>query len=668
MILCELELDNFGVYRGRHAINLEPVSPDKPIILFGGLNGAGKTTILEAVQLALYGKRTPTVKKEGLSYDDYLRRCINADVPAHEGASVRLTFKLRAEGATQTIRISRTWHAARSGMKETEEVHVGDTSPQNFDAYLSAQWQEYIDGILPLGIAPLFFFDGDRIEGLADLASSGDIIRTAIHGLLGLDLVDRLALDLQVLERKKSAGGSSSTDREALARAERQLVEAVSHQEDVVKRVEMLEGRLNATLTRLEITERRFRKEGGELFVAREGLEAELKILRRDKSLIEEDLRRFASGAAPLALVHDLLVSIADEDTSDQAREADVVLSRVLAERDEWLVSELTRQDEVTMGTLDRIKALLSEDRQERRVESTGEPVFGLSREARHDLHALLAGGLKEVSEAIHGKLAESQAAQVMREDLERKLQGVPERDAIAGLLRERGELRSRVAEGERDLARAREEYERANRAVEGCERALTTLQRRVAEHEWEDLTAQRVVKFSRRSREILDEFRARVLNRNLERIQQLILQSFRELLRKDGLVHELEIDRETLGLRLFSSEGQILHPDRLSAGERQLLAVSILWGLARASHRILPNIVDTPLGRLDSTHRERLVARYFPHASHQVILLSTDEEIDEAQVKQLEPFIGRCYRLDYDDRTRSTVVVAGYFGSEAAA
>jgi DNA sulfur modification protein DndD len=58
------------------------------------------------------------------------------------------------------------------------------------------------------------------------------------------------------------------------------------------------------------------------------------------------------------------------------------------------------------------------------------------------------------------------------------------------------------------------------------------------------------------------------------------------------------------------------------------------LRGLAKASGRPLPTIIDTPLGRLDSTRRRHLLERYFPVASHQVILLSTDEEIDAASLR----------------------------------
>lgn len=104
---------------------------------------------------------------------------------------------------------------------------------------------------------------------------------------------------------------------------------------------------------------------------------------------------------------------------------------------------------------------------------------------------------------------------------------------------------------------------------------------------------------------------------------------------------------------------------ERLSAGERQLLATSILWGLARAARRPLPVVIDTPLGRLDSGHRRHFVDRYLPWASHQVLVLSTDEEIDEAHLERLRRRIGRSYRLDHDDESGCTTISEGYFWEE---
>ena len=71
--------------------------------------------------------------------------------------------------------------------------------------------------------------------------------------------------------------------------------------------------------------------------------------------------------------------------------------------------------------------------------------------------------------------------------------------------------------------------------------------------------------------------------------------------------------------------------------------------------------MIDTPLGRLDSTHRRHLVTRYFPHASHQTILLSTDEEISGAYYEALRPWLASEFTLTHDE-TGGTSIVPGYF------
>jgi DNA sulfur modification protein DndD len=120
--------------------------------------------------------------------------------------------------------------------------------------------------------------------------------------------------------------------------------------------------------------------------------------------------------------------------------------------------------------------------------------------------------------------------------------------------------------------------------------------------------------------------------------------------------------------LTLFDRHGDVLSPEQLSAGERQLLAIALLWGLAKASGRPLPTAIDTPLGRLDTTHRMHLIERYLPFASHQVLLLSTDEEITGDYLKSLRPWIGRTYHLAYDDKAGRTAVAPGYFVEQRGA
>ncbi|MEL7243464.1 MAG: AAA family ATPase, partial [Cyanobacteria bacterium J06573_2] len=80
MIFLELVLENFGPYRGRQVVNLEPQNDDnpQPIILLGGMNGGGKTTFMDAIRLALYGHRAQCSTRGNLSYNDFLNQCVNS--------------------------------------------------------------------------------------------------------------------------------------------------------------------------------------------------------------------------------------------------------------------------------------------------------------------------------------------------------------------------------------------------------------------------------------------------------------------------------------------------------------------------------------------------------------------------------------------------------------
>lgn len=660
MIFQRLDLQDFGVYRDER-IDLQPPSIDRPVVLFGGLNGAGKTTLLEAIQLALYGRRVPTAKREGLSYDEYLRRCIRHGATEREGAGIRLHLLMRTSGKERTVTVARDWRLAGSGMKETQEVLVDG----EYSDFLTQQWDEYIDEVIPAGVSHLFFFDGDRIERFADLSNSRELLRTAVHALLGLDLVDRLVIDLQVLERRKAGPLRDDQDKLALRQAEEQAEKTQQTLTAARMHAEKVEQQLHRAKLHAEELDARFRAEGGQLFERRGSLEERRSAILRDIERVREELRTAAAGSAPLLLVQPMLLEIFEEDRLDQEREAASILASVLKERDQALHKHALGVG-LTGKTLEALEAFLASDRKEREAKASTAVSFGLSRDTRVDLDYLLREGLAETGANLRSMCSELDDLEAERDEVERQLEAVPDQDAVASLLRDRGEAQSQLAQLERDLAVARQEVDSRRGEAERAEASLVSLNQKAFEQHLAQTEDARVVRFSRRSRELLDDFRSHVLTANVERIQYHVLESFQYLLRKEGLVHEIEINPGTLSLTLTGDNGRTVHPDRLSAGERQLLALSLLWGMAKASRRSLPVVIDTPLGRLDSIHREHVVQRYFPNASHQVILLSTDEEIDQAHLRHLGSHVGRSYHLQYDDQLESTTVSEGYFLEEA--
>jgi len=123
-------------------------------------------------------------------------------------------------------------------------------------------------------------------------------------------------------------------------------------------------------------------------------------------------------------------------------------------------------------------------------------------------------------------------------------------------------------------------------------------------------------------------------------------------------------INTTTFDVELIDDKQHAISRKALSAGEKQIYAISILEALGKTSGKKLPIIIDTPLGRLDSKHRDKLIEHYFPEASHQVIILSTDTEIDESYFnnKHFNDAVSHAFEIQFDGATKSSSLKEGYF------
>ncbi len=248
------------------------------------------------------------------------------------------------------------------------------------------------------------------------------------------------------------------------------------------------------------------------------------------------------------------------------------------------------------------------------------------------------------------------------RESLERAIAAVPEDASIkefAEQLRQAAEGRATVMAKMRQIAEQEKSVKIAREVLETQRKKLVG--KRTEEAIGSDEAA-RMAKLAARTRETMKEFLRQATAAKIHRLSTLITESFRFLLRKKTLVQQIHIDPETFAVQIFDDSGHAIPKRRLSEGEKQIFAISVLWGLARASARALPAIIDTPMARLDVKHRNHLVERYFPNASHQVVILSTDTEVDRRYYDELTPYISRAYHLNYDEEKKLTVAEEGYF------
>lgn len=657
MILDELVLHNVGVFRGRHAFTLTPPNPSKPVVLVGALNGGGKTTFLDSLHLALFGAHARTSARRGSSYHAYLRRLIHHGVRPSEGAAVEVAFHVFQEGMQRNYRLHRSWTVSGSGVREHLDVLVDGKR----DPLLTSRWAEQVEAFVPRGVAELFFFDGEKIETLAELDNARDMLRTAIGALLGLDLVDQLTTDLAVVERNNRTKLVPPAMHKLLDGANRRLSDARAE----VLAAKTEHGACNSRQQRAEDIynklEQRLRLEGADLLNQRRKLDDDHKHLSKSLEANEIRLHDLASGTAPLSLVREQLGEVLSQAEREVASAESGQVVEVLAKRDNAIIKEL-RSRRVKKQTVDELEAFLAKERQNRAELAQAEPIVGLDSAGTSRLRSLIDHDFDRVTGDIAGAIDEQDALVAQLEDVARTLAAVPDERGLEDLTAQREHALRDATAAKSALAHAEAVVKDAESKASDAQRTVERLLKKATDEVNEHDDLERIVQHSERVRHTLAALRTEATRRNLNRIQALVIEALQRLLRKDRLVTQLSIDPETYTIELHGRDGTVVLPQQLSAGERQLLAVSLLWGLAQASGRPLPVVIDTPLGRLDGVHRSHLISRYFPQASHQVILLSTDQEIDQDAWKIIYPYVGHAYTLEYDGDNGHTTAEPGYF------
>ncbi|MFE9486480.1 DNA sulfur modification protein DndD [Streptomyces sp. NPDC006641] len=656
MHLHKIELHDFGAYRGRQSLDLR-VQPGRPIVLIGGLNGCGKTTLLDAIQLVLYGPRARCSGRGSRSYDSYLRESINRKANSAEGAEIALEFSVIVDSHERNYRVIRSWRLSGKQLKEHLNVHVDG----QYDRILSEGWPDHVEDILPLEVASLFFFDGEKVESLADPERAAAVIESAVHSLLGVSTVEQLRTDLLALQRRQRLSNEDQAIIDQIRAQEAEHEAAKADVEDRTQRLGSTRVRCDRLQVRLNKVEKSFERAGGKLFERQKELEGDRAAIADRLTSQRHALRSLAQGPLPLLMLPQQLATLRNQAEREKEADDATRVVGVLEERDAWLLDQLPAS--VPAAARTALKRKLTTDRNKRENAAELKQSLDLPSDTLQQLSALNEALTRDATRARE-LLRESADTVDQLDDADRLLAGVPDKKLIKDLVEERNEAIDELAVAKAELRRGEdllaEARGRRDRIGSDLERAQQKRVKTLIEIEELD----RIVTYADKARDTLEKFGAALLRRHISRLEVAVLQSFKALMRKNGLIHDLRIDTDKFNLTLADSDGEAIDPGRLSAGERQLLAISLLWGLAKVAGNRLPSVIDTPLGRLDSRHRQHLVDRYFPNAGRQVLLLSTDEEIDENLLGRLKPSIAHTYTLVHDDTTFTTTVEAGYWWS----
>ena len=653
MIFENLLVNNFGVYAGKQNFNLSP-DKKKPVILIGALNGSGKTTFLQAVDFVLYGKQSNIFQSSKLSYENFLKKNINKE-NYEEGAQIELVFFRKLKGKTQKFKLSRNWKPSGNKIKEDFFVFIDG----EYDEDITKDWDNYVDQILPARVASLFFFDGEKIEQLADLDTSKEVLKKAINSLLGLEIVDQLSHDVDEFKKRSSIEMKSDDEKDKIDELEKKAeslnIEIKQIQEDLT-RVEDELTKNNYDKQQLDIE---LSKKGYDYYEKRKDFEKELKSLNENKDKEKEELVKIISADGPLLLVQNEIKEILDQ--SKQI--ADQKSLNQISDVKKTLIDDANKFVEENCNDKEFIEKfqnyLNSKNIKDKKINEQSHLLENLNYQ---ELQLLLEKQLPDLKANVDTRIKELNN---IEEEYEKKVQlinKIPSDDDIKPLI----EKQNKLNEEKNKLVTRTNVLTALKSSKNGpliqINMELRKLYDEKSNQDIINLDKRRFVDYSTKVKDILSSFHVKVLDHHIKKLEKYILESFNNLHRKKDFVKSIKIDTTSFNLKIYEKKNIEVDTDKLSAGERQLLAVAILWGLAKASKSTAPTIIDTPLGRLDSEHRLNLVEQYFPTAAKQVILLSTDEEINQKYHKYIKPYLSRSYKVEYDQKINGSKLQEGYF------
>ena len=666
MLITRVILQDYGTYRGVHEFDFE-TDTKKPIVLVGGDNGAGKTTLFDSITLCLYGMSSMGKRITRRSYEQFLRRKIHRyhkGAASADHASVTVRFRFFHDGKESEYAVKRSWTKADGGVDESLDVsrlRNGRFGP--LDSVERQYWQPFIEDLIPRGILDLFFFDGEKIARMAAQGTEDVEIKRSFRSLLGIGLVDQLHTDLQVNLTRNLTGGSKAL-KEDFEKYKAEKDESLRTTDKLKEKLVKKQTEMDSIKSEIDEAEAAISKIGGGFASGRDDAKTELAAARQVYGAARDRLAGLCSGVLPFSMIPGWMEELGrylEEDESAMRHELGGML---LDAKFSSIKSKAGVSGMMGIG-LDRNQAkraakLVSSILDRERVGHGDAPalVFGFSTEQTARIRAISS----EAGGAALGILQEETQKLIEAGDridrLEASIASAPRDDEVGPLISKIGDLQSQSGALRTEVDHIEEKLS-ANRSMR---QHLDSKLRDIVSQIYKSEKSKEHVGLTQDVQKVLEEFAGVLKARKIRVLEEYLLGAISVLLHKKRLIEGVTVDPNTFEVSLLGREGEALEKDMLSEGEKQMFATAVLWALAKTSGRPLPFMIDTPLARLDMSHRSNIVEKFLPSASHQVLVFSTDSEIDYKYYMKLGPHLARSYVMEHDHETGATARYNGYF------
>ncbi|MFA7030431.1 MAG: DNA sulfur modification protein DndD [Candidatus Cloacimonadaceae bacterium] len=650
MKLLSLAICNYKNYCGEQKLDFSPSNQEKNITLIGGHNGAGKTTLFEAIKLCMFGNQYDGQPLSKVQYESYIRSCRNK-LGVSEGDDryyISMEVILDDVQPVYTITLKRIWTITEETFKEEfiilREGHA-------FEIVERENWQQYIYDLFPPYTIDYFFFDGEKMKDLIVGDKAETILRESARDLIGLKIYDTLLTDIGILKNKiRKSTKKDQLSQDEYDRLTKEL-EALNIQ---LNSQEEEKSNLNSQIKEsemriMEVRDHIYRKAGA-FAKAQDEYKYQINIIQEKLAGLTIEIAKMCDFV-PFIMASQL-VKDAFEQLKKERALREVTNDKEVVEK---IREHLSENLDVGTNILKHINQVL--DKFSDSIDTTTPTIL------IHDVNNATMTRFSEFRVAIQKERKENFLSLLIeRESLDIKLQKLliaekkmPESAFVAEEISEIERLKSQIQTAHSKIEKISEIIGQLSSIKDKTTVRLDEIDNdslKLVEDKSKYVACEKI-------EAVLQDYISYTLTTKVKVLEETISSMYQRLENKDDMVATLKLNPSTFALTLCGFDGKMINKDNLSAGEKEILALSILWGLSKLSKHHLPIVVDSLLARLDQSHVSKVATLFLPNAGAQVLLLSHNREVNKDMRNQLLPYISDEYLLSYDQKKK---ISRGYF------
>lgn len=717
MIINSITLKNFRSYEDETTFSFAPKA-DKNIILIGGENGAGKSTLFEAIKLCIYGPTTYGYLGQNHNYLTKIKNIINDNAFKNEEieCSIELSLSFKDGTEVKEYYLKRSWNYKSQKINECFEVSLNEKNLSDED---KLYFDKYLKSVIPPSLFDFFFFDGEELSDFFTGKSASANLKESVLELFNYDTFE--ILKKQLLSHQRAQSKSNEKLKEAQINFD-ELSSSTNNIKNEIKELEkaliLNEEHLDNLLVKRNKIEENFKNSGGLLESEKSALNFEINKLENERTDIHQSIKDFCNDTLPLLLVTSILDNTKEQIYKEDSLNSYNIIKDKLSGR---VIEQSLSKHHLTSNKSDGIynevaATILSNMFDSKNLENVSS-ILELSSEQRNSIMFTIDDILSKehlYKTQVSNNFSRTSKITSKLKGLREKLNSTISGDILNNYLESIHSINEEIIKVQNALAVTKSTIELKHENLKNKEYHLTR-----AKNEYTILLkTSNILDMSTGLISYLDELLANLTKDKIHLIQDEFIKIFSTIIRKDNYINSIVIDNsfnstlyinknynttdilniiknlgfdgiskkygskfledlytyynlsnnkelekklinDVLGLINLSTKVNI---NDFSNGEKQIYILCLIWAIVKSSGVEIPFIIDTPYARIDETHRNALSTKYLPNISKQVIILSTNKEVDNELYKVINPYVCDEYLLLYNTELRKTEVKNGYF------